>query len=290
MNSDQSPMTGRPAAPRGLWERMASIDRRILYVLLALVVALPLVLKPKAAIRVSEPVRGAFQAVDRLPAGSVVMVSIDFDPSSAPELQPMLVALLRHCFRKDLKVLVTGQLALGLPMAEIALNQVAPEAGAVYGEDYVNIGYRPGYTALMVGIGRELRDFFRTDYRGVPVDSFPFMRSVHTYRDIALLVTLAHGAVADVWIQYVGGRFDQEIVAGVTGVNAPGMYQYLQAGQIAGLVGGLQGAAEYETLVGQPGSATLGMPAQAWAHALIILLLVIGNAGYLLARRKEKGR
>jgi hypothetical protein len=273
----------------GFWERISSVDRRILYLLLALVVALPLVLRPRTTIRVSEPVRNAFKAVDRLAPGSVVMISIDFDPSSAPELQPMLIAMLRHCFRKGIKVVVTGQLALGLPLAEIALNQVAPEMGAEYGRDYVNIGYRPGYTAMMVGIGRELRDYFKTDFRGVPIDSFEFMRGVHTYRDVALLVSLAHGAVADVWIQYVGGRFDQDIIVGVTGVNAPGMYQYLQAGQILGLVGGLQGAAEYETLVERPGSATLGMPAQSWAHALIILLLVIGNVSFLISRRRKQG-
>ena len=270
------------------WERIAGVDRRVLYGLLALAVALPLIIKPPTTIRVSEPVRDAFRAVDRLPPGSVVFISIDYDPSSAPELQPMLIALLRHCFGKGLKVIITGQLALGLPMAEIALSQVAPEMNAEYGRDYVNIGYRPGYTAQMVGIGREIRDFFRIDYRGVPVDSFEFMRSVHNYRDIALLVTLAHGAVADVWIQYVGGRFDQEIIVGVTGVNAPNMYPYLQAKQISGLIGGLQGAAEYETLIEQPGSATLGMPAQAWAHGLIIALLIIGNLGYLLSRKKKR--
>jgi hypothetical protein len=271
------------------WQMLAGVDRRILYLLLALSVALPLILRPKAAVRVSEPVRNAWRAVDALPAGSVVMISIDFDPSSAPELQPMLLAILRHSFSKDLKVIITGQLALGLPLAEIALAQVPPEYGKVYGRDYVNIGYRPGYTAMMVGIGREIRDFFRTDYRGVPIDSFEFMRAVHNYRDIGLLVTLAHGAVADVWIQYVGGRFNQPIIVGVTGVNAPGMYQYLQAGQIKGLIGGLQGASEYEALIKHPGSASLGMPAQSAAHGLIILLLIIGNVGYLLSRvRKGK--
>ena len=269
------------------WELLAGVDRRILYVLLALSVALPLILRPKTPVRVSEPVRSAFRAVDELPAGSVVMISIDFDPSSAPEVQPMLLAILRHCFSKDLKVIVTGQLALGLPLAEIALNQVPPEYGKVYGTDYVNIGYRPGYSAMMVGIGREIRDFFRTDYRGVPIDSFEFMRSVHTYRDIGLLVTLAHGAVADAWIQFVGGRFNQPIIAGVTGVNAPNMYQYLQAGQIKGLIGGLQGASEYEALIKKPGSASLGMPAQSTAHGLIIVLLVVGNIGFLLSRGRK---
>jgi len=269
------------------WERLASADSRILYLLLALAVVLPLVIKPAVNIRVSESVRGAYEAVDRLAPGSVVMVSIDYDPSSAPEVQPMLLGILRHAFKKDLKVIITGQLALGLPLAEIALNQVAPEMNKVYGKDYVNIGYRPGYTAMMVGIGREIRDYFRTDYRGVPIDSFEFMRHVHTYRDISLLVSRAHGAVADAWIQFVGGRYNVPIIVGCTGVNAPNLYQYLHAGQIRGIIGGLQGAAEYETLIEKPGSATLGMPAQSWGHGLIILLLVIGNIGFLLSRKKK---
>jgi hypothetical protein len=271
-----------------LWERLASVDRRILYLLLSLAVVLPLVLKPKTKIRISEPVRQAYETMDKLRPGSVIMISIDYDPSSAPEVQPMLIGLLELAFRKNLKVIVTGQLALGLPLAEIALNQVAPLYDKVYGRDYVNLGYRPGGTALMVGIGREIRDYFNTDYRGVPIDSFAFMRSVHTYRDIGLLVSLAHGAVADMWIQYAGGRYNEPIIVGCTGVNAPNMYQYLRAHQIRGLIGGLQGAAEFETLVERPGSATLGMPAQSVAHGLIIALLVIGNLGYILSRKKGK--
>jgi hypothetical protein len=270
------------------WERISSVDSRILYLLLALAVALPLVIKPKINVRVSEPVRNAFEAVDRLPPGSVVMISIDFDPSSAPEVQPMLIGVLRHAFKKELKVVVIGQLALGLPLAEIALNQVAPEMNKVYGRDYVNLGYRPGYSAMMVGIGREIRDYFRTDYRGVPVDSFEFMRKVHNYKDIGLLVSLAHGAVADAWIQFAGGRYNQDIIVGCTGVNAPNLYQYLHSGQIKGIIGGLQGAAEYETLLDKPGSATLGMPAQSSGHGLIILLLIIGNIGFLLSRKKKE--
>lgn len=269
-------------------ERIAAIDRRILYLLLALVVLLPLIIKPKISVRISEPVQNAFNAVDALPENSVVLISIDFDPSSAPEVQPMLVAILRHCFKKNLKVILTGQLALGLPIGEIALNQVAPEYGKVYGKDYVNIGYRPGFTAMMVGIGREIRDFFKTDYRGVPLDSFEFMRQVHNYHDIDLLVSLAHGAVADAWIMYAGARFNQKIIVGCTGVNAPGMFQYYSARQIEGIIGGLQGASEYETLVEKPGAAILGMPAQSTAHALLIILLILGNLGFIVSRRKGK--
>ncbi|MGQ9678222.1 MAG: hypothetical protein ACUVUD_02955 [bacterium] len=272
-----------------LWERLATIDRRIIYTILGLIVIIPLILKPKIAVRVSEPVHAAYDAIEKLPPASVVMISIDFDPSSAPEVQPMLVALLRHCFKKNLKVILTGQLALGLPLGEIALNQVASEYNKVYGKDYVNIGYRPGYAAMMVGIGREIRNFFKTDFRGISLDSFEFMRRVHNYHDIALLVSLAHGAVADAWIQYAGARFKQKIVVGCTGVNAPGMFQYYSAHQIEGIIGGLQGASEYETLVEKTGAATLGMPAQSAAHGLLIFILIIGNIAFLVSRKKKRG-
>ncbi len=270
------------------WKKIATIDRRIVYLLLALVVLFPLIIKPQITVRISEPVRDAYKTIDHLPPNSVVMISIDFDPSSAPEVQPMLIAILRHCFKKNIKVILTGQLALGLPLGEIALNQVAPEYNKVYGLDFVNIGYRPGFTAMMVGIGREIRDFFKTDYRGVPLDSFEFMRQVHNYHNIDILVTLAHGGVADAWIQYAGARFKQKVVVGCTGVNAPGMYQYYSARQIEGIIGGLQGAAEYETLVRTPGAATLGMPAQSTAHALLILLLLLGNIGFLLSKHRQR--
>jgi hypothetical protein len=268
------------------WEKLGEIDRRIIYGIIGLAVILPLVLKIKMPIRVSDTVKNAYHSLDRLPAGSVVLISIDYDASSEPELQPMLIAVLRHCFKKDIKVLLTGHWALGLPLGEIALNKVAPEYNKRYGEDYVNLGYRPGYSALMVGIGREIRDFFSTDYRGVPIDSFPFMRKIHNYNQISLLVGLEAGYTGDVWIQFAGARFGLKMFLGATGVTAPDLYPYLQAGQITGLIAGLQGAAEYETLVNEPGTGTLGMPTQSVVHGLIIIFIILGNLSYLILKRK----
>ncbi|MEO0131095.1 MAG: hypothetical protein ABIK76_05355, partial [candidate division WOR-3 bacterium] len=161
---------------KDIWTKLATIDRRIIYLLVFLVVSLPMIFRMIMPIRVSSEVKMAFSEIDNLKPGSIVMISIDYDAASEPELQPMLIGILRHCFSKDIKVILLGQWALGLPLGEIALNQVAKEYNKRYGEDYVNLGYRPGYTALMVGIGKEIRDFFPTDYKGIPIDSFPFMR------------------------------------------------------------------------------------------------------------------
>ena len=57
------------------------------------------------------------------------MVSIDFDATSAPELMPMLRAVLRQAFDKDVKVIMLGHIAIGLPLGHMALEQVAAEYG-----------------------------------------------------------------------------------------------------------------------------------------------------------------
>jgi len=270
-----------------LFDRLANIDRRLIFLTIGLAVAVPIILKLKMPIRISSEVRSAYETIENLPEGSVVLASMDYDATSAPELTPMFRSFLRQCFRNNLKIVYTGHLAIGLPLAQFDLDMVTKECGAVYGEDYINLGYRPGYTAVMIGIGREIRDFFAVDYRGVLVDSFPIMKDVHNYSDIALIVDFAHGQTAEYWIQYVVSRFGVEMFPCVTGVMAPTLYPYLQAGQITGIIGGLQGAAEYEILVGQPETAAFGMPAQSIAHIFILAFIVFGNIGYFISRRKK---
>ena len=108
------------------------------------------------------------------------------------------------------------------------------------------------------------------------------------YDDIALLASFAHGIQVETWIAYAGGRFGQQIVGGVTGVVAPDLYPYLQSGQLAGMIGGLKGASEYESLIGVKGLATRGMPAQSTAHILIILLIVVGSISEFIIKGRER--
>ena len=67
---------------------------------------------------------------------------------------------------------------------------------------------------------------------------------------------------------------------------APDLYPFLQSKQLVGLLGGLAGAAEYETLIEAPGSATAGMEPQSVSHLIIILFIVLGNGVYFTTRRR----
>jgi hypothetical protein len=266
-----------------------TIDRRIIYGLVLVVVILPLIWKSTPEIEISPEVEMAYKSIDKVPANGVVLVSIDYDGASEAELQPMLMAVLRHCFARNVKVILTAQWPLGLPLGQLGLEQAAAEFHREYGKDYVNIGYRPGGNALMVGLGKSgFRQYFARDFRGTPVDSFPFMRNVHNYGQIDRLVGLEAGASGDAWVQYAGAQFGLRIILGVTGVMATSAYPYIQAKQIEGLIGGLKGAAEYETLIGHPHRGTWGMNSQSYVHVLIVLLVILGNVVFFVERRAKR--
>jgi hypothetical protein len=272
------------------WERLSKIDRRIIYLLLSLVIIIPIVFKIPSTVAVSEAAKMAYDAVDRLPEGTPIIFSTDFDPASMPELRPMMTAMLRHAFKKKLKVIMMGHWPTGIPLSTLILEEVASEFDVEYGIDYVNIGYRPGAGAVMIQMGRDIRFAYDVDIQGIPIDSLPMMRTIHNYSDIGLIAAFEAGSMGDIWVQYAWGRFGVRIIMGTTAVVTPDSYPYLGAHQIEGLVGGMAGAAAYEKMVEHPDKAMIRMSSQAWAHILIIVFIIIGNIGYFMMRKAEKSK
>ncbi|MEA3431397.1 MAG: hypothetical protein U9R01_01780 [candidate division WOR-3 bacterium] len=264
-----------------------NIRRRIIYLLVAIVVTIPLVIKITMPVRVSPPVQLAYDKIEELKHGSVVLLSTDYEAGTMPELYPMTTAVLRHLFSKDIKVLLMSVYALGVPIGAMALDEVASEYNKEYGTDYVILGFKPGVDVVIVAIGEEIRDAFPTDYAGTPLDALPMMEGIHNYNDISIMVDLCSGSTLERWIMFAQARFKQRLIAGCTAVMATSFYPYLNAGQIEGLIGGLKGAAEYEKLIGSPGVATSGMPAQSFMHVLILVLVIIGNIFYFIERRRK---
>ena len=96
---------------------------------------------------------------------------------------------------------------------------------------------------------------------------------------------LAAGNTPEMWVLFGQEKYKFPLAAGCTAVMAPDLFPFLQSKQLTGLIGGLAGAAEYETLVDHPGSATIGMRPQSVTHLLLILFILLGNLMYFLNRR-----
>lgn len=270
-------------------QRLGTLDRRWIFLLVGLSVILPMFLPITFPERVTSQTQAVFDEMERLPEGSVVMIPFEIWPSTLPETEPIARAAVRHAFRRNMKVISLSNVGGGGPsIADRVLREVATEYGKTYGVDYVNLGYRANYLAVLSGMGTSIRSIYSTDYSGTPVDSIPLMRNVDSYKDVAFVFAISDNATLDYWVSIAGEQFGAKIGAGVTAVMAPKMFAYIDAGQMVGLLGGMKGGAEYEKLLGQPDKSTRGMGAQSLIHLIIIAFIVLGNVGYFLSRPKAK--
>ena len=268
--------------------RLLQLDRRFIFGLMSVVTVLPLLYPLGLPVRISPETQQLYDRLERLPERSVVLLSLDYDPASKPELSPMTVALLRHAFAGNLRVVALTLWPAGTSMAESAVRHGAEEAGKKDGTDYVFLGYGPGEANAIIGMGQSLANAFPTDYAGRKTEALPVLAGVRSLRDIDYAISLSAGFPGlDTWYVYGKEKYGFELGGGCTAVSAPKFYPLLQTGQITGLLGGLRGAAEYETLLNQTGKATAGMDAQSATHFLIIGLILVCNLCYLLSGRKE---
>lgn len=270
-------------------ERMLKIDRRIIFLVIGLCTLLPLLYPVGLPIKISSEVRGVYDHIESLPERSVFFMSFDFDPASKPELHPQAIALLRHAFRKNLRVVTMTLWVTGTGLADQIVTQVATEMGKENGKDYVFLGWSPGNTAVIINLGQNLYNTFPSDYGGKPTKGLPVLDGVQSLKDMTYLVSLGAGNPGvEAWYVFGKDKYKFEMGGGCTGVMAPGLYPLLRSGQINGLIGGLRGAAEYESLIDQKGKAVAGMDAQSATHVAIIVLVIICNLFYFSMRRTAR--
>jgi len=264
------------------------INRQIIFALIALAILIPLLKPIGFPVHVTKEVQQVYDAIDGLPPGSVILVSFDCESATIPEMYPMALAVLRHSFTKNLKVIGMALISEGTAIGEMALTQITNEFNKKYGIDYVYLGYRPRMDAAILGLGEDIAGVYPQDFYGNKTIELPMMADIHNYNDIPLVVELADDSYLISWLQYAGARYHQRIVCGTTAVMATFFYPFLNSGQIEGLIGGLKGASEYEKLIDKPEDATIGMDSQSVAHLLIILFIGLGNLAYYMGRRKSK--
>ena len=269
-------------------EKLMGIDRRVIFVLVALAVIIPTLLKVSFPITISEPTRKIYDYIEAFPPGSIVLVAFDYSPSSMAELQPMGVAFLRHCFQKKIRVIGMTLVTDGYELGYEIMQDTAKATGAIDGEDYVYLGFRPGSIQVMLGMGTAIDSVFDSDYAGKSLADIPMMKGIKNYSQIDLVLDLAASSTTEDWIAYINTRYNQKIAAGVTGVIVSQMYPYMQTGQLIGLMPGLLGAAEYEKLIDSPAKATAGMSVQSFVHLLIFGLVILGNIAFFIQKRKDE--
>ena len=297
----------RPSA----FARLDRIDRRWIFLAMFVAVAAPILwvgVTGKTFPEAPTPaVQGAFDAVESLPPGARVLVSMDFDPASAGELQPMATAIVRHCVLRGHRICAMTLWPAGGPIIDGTMQDVLGDRPDwTYGERWVNLGYRAGFEGVMKQMNSRVSLAYATDVRQTPLAEIPMLKGITGIADFDLLVSISAGyAGAKEWVQYsvsptLTGAKPLRFVAGSTGVQTPQLIPYYP-NQMAGILGAIKGAAEYEYLVNEavrkadPAAvvparfqeAQRRMAPQLFGHVLMVALIVLGNVVFFGLRARE---
>ena len=270
--------------------KIGSIDRRWIFLIIAAVVIVPLIFPVGLPIRPTDTTKNVYDSIEKLPAGSKVLLSVEYSPSTRPENHPMTISILRHLFKNNHKVFITCLWPDGQFMAQDAINQVAKkEFNKTYGVDYVFLGFRPGNEAVVKGIVSNLRKLYTVDVYQKKIDEIPLMNGINNFKDFDFLFSSSAGFPGTIeWVQYASDPTGIPMASGVTSIQVNEVMPYVQAGQMVGVLAGMPGAAEYEALINQKGSATSGMDAQSVAHLVIVLFIILGNVSFFIERNRSK--
>lgn len=272
-------------------ETKFNVTRWVIFALIALAIIIPVLLRENINLpdTSSKVVKNIYDHIESLPAGSAVVLSIDFDPSSDEELRPIATSALRHAFRKNLRVIgmtIWGPAAYGT-MSDIII-KTAKELNKQEGTDFAIMPYKPGVSSVILNISQDIFFTYPEDHKGNKTKELPVLKGIKSLKDMKYAMCISAGNAVDTWIIFGKEKGKMPLGAGCTGVMATDYYPYLQSGQLIGLVGGLGAASQYEALIQQRGTATESMKPQTVVHALIILLIIIGNISYFLSHRKPK--
>lgn len=261
--------------------------RHLLFAVVLVAVGLPLIFNIKLTHTASPETRQAFANIDSLSAGSVILMSFDFEASSYAEIKPLAEAMIEHCFQKHLHIVGLSLFAEGTALGEQLLSRIAKERSKAYGSDYVYLGFRPQHTSAILAMGESIIKEFPVDYFGSSTADMPILAAVADYSQIAMVISIADGGMPTYWVDYAVTRYRVKLQTALTATMATSFYPYLSSGQIVGLVAGLKGAAEYEQLLGQSSGGGRGMFAQSVSQIVILLVIVAGNVVEYVNRKRR---
>ncbi len=275
--------------------KLQNIDRRILYVLIAVVIAVPLLMHPpRDGNVIFREVRNAHATIESVPEDKIVLMSTIWGAGTVAENAPQTEVLMRHMFEKGVKFVVLSWDPTGNELTYQIGDRLQKELGKEYGVDWAHLGFRvPQLLQVIKGLSEDFHKQLGQDRFDTPLSEIPITRNVKNYKQIGAVTEITPTSSLEIWIAYFTMPKRVPLVYCPTAVMAAEAYPYLDSGQVSGMLNGVIGAAQYETLIAQENQRTYAAAAT-WAlsaaHVFIILLIIVGNLGYIAAKRRAEAQ
>lgn len=263
--------------------KFRQIDPRIIYLLVFVVIAIPILLHISMPIYPTQESKDLKDFLEKMPPGKLVVIAADWQAGTKGECAPLTAAMMEYLMKAGRPFAIFSLVPQGPELAQRLAEDTASRYHRKYGEDWVNWGFKPSARTTLIAMNQDVIGTIKTDIRHTPLEKVPCMKGVKSLKDVGLVYEVTGSALTDFYLQFVTRA---PLALGCTAVIGPEQYPYYISGQWRGLLVGLRGAAEFETLTDfKQGKGLKLMPAQSFAHLLIIVLIIMGNLGMLAARK-----
>jgi hypothetical protein len=280
--------------PESIWVRMQTIDRRVVYGLLLFFIILPLFLSgfsmPTVPSQQSKDFYNTIETVSKTDPDKIVIVDGLWSAGTRGENKWQAQAILTHLMMRHIHFAILSFDPQNNDLTQQIAENLSKKYGYVYGVDYINWGYRPFsvFTQTLKGIVTNIPGTIKADWKSKPVTDFPVMNGIKTIKDVKAIVEITPSGSVGAWIGLVQGVNKTPLLYAPTAVMAPDSYPYLDSKQISGILTGIKGAGDYESLTKVPAFATRGATAMSMVYGFLIFLVILGNIGYHKSRTEAR--
>jgi hypothetical protein len=266
------------------------IDKYILWSVLILSIAIPIIRPIGLPISVDPMTKEFYDVIEALPKGGKVWLENGVSPGMMAEMLPGITAVMTHLMRRSLRIVVV--VTTDPSPIPIMDKYVLPELErrkvlGKYGEGWVKLPFVPGGETGLAALAASIRSTTSVDYYGTPLDTLPVMQGLNTIKDFDLVILFGHSGPFYSYIRQIQAPYKMSFIAQQLTMDIPAMMPYYPT-QVRALLKGLGGAAEYEKLIGFPGRGLASTEGQSLSHIWIVLAVIAANINYLVGKRRGK--
>jgi len=282
-----------------IWQKLQTIDQRILYLLFFIVVIPPLLIPLNLPVPIGPHSTALYNKIESLQPGDVVLFDFSYMWSFNGIHAKAQLAVGRHLFSiPGIKILmVTFFSADGALCYNAFLNDLKPAVNypdKKVGIDYLWLGYVTGQEAAIIAFADDCWATVPTAADGKLVkDVYPeFFNAVKNAEDFALVMEGGgHGGVNGFatggYLKSFGIKYNSWLAYNMDPSCIAEFYAYYPD-TIKSLISGNLGAAEYEKLIGQTGGALLYTDAAGTTHFFTLIIVILANVGYFMERQSSR--
>jgi hypothetical protein len=215
------------------------------------------------------------QTIANLPIDAVVLVSFDYGPTYAEELDSLARVILHHLSQRSARVLIMSTLPTGMGSAERVLDDIKmQDIPSQYGQNYLLMGYLAGEDSGLRLLTSGFSTAFRSDYLyRQDINAYNLITDAPTLAQVQRVIVLAEDASSiRRWVEQVQYQIPVRLDAAVSASAEPGLLPYYLSKQLSNLMGGLPAAVEYASL--NDGQVADWRYTYSFTGLLILLILI----------------